>query len=282
MLEYVPDIIKDLNFCYRNTSIDKIQQDLVYVESIGIHNGGPLHRTKRNDRDSFLVVATMKGCGIIEYRGKKYEVPEGKGFFIDCMETHLYYSNKQNWRYMFIHMNGIYVRNLYKHLMGPEFFAFDFADFPGFLKCCYDLPVYVDNPCRNSSLSAISILTDILNHVSRSCLPAKEYFKDIEPAIRYIEDHFHEEISINQLALVCACSQATLSRKFRKAYRISPHQYLKNYRVKVAKNLLSNTDLSIEEIGYECGYNYTSFFIRAFQSSTGYTPLGYRKKAKKL
>lgn len=282
MLEYVPDIIKDLNFCYRNTSIDKIQQDLVYVESIGIHNGGMHHSTKRNDRDSFLVVATMKGCGIIEYRGKKYELPEGRGFFIDCMETHLYYSNKQNWRYMFIHMNGMYVRNLYKHLMGPEFFAFDFVDFPGFLKCCHELPEYVDNPCRNSSLSAISILTEILNHVSRSCLPTKKDINDIEPAISYIESHFREDISIEQLASVCAYSQATLSRKFQKAYSISPHQYLKNYRVKVAKNLLSNTELTIEEIGDECGYNYTSFFIKAFRNSTGFTPLEFRKKMKKL
>lgn len=238
MLEYVLDIIEDLNFCYTNTSIDDIQQDLVYVETMGIHNGGMNHFTKRSDRDSFLVIGTMKGCGIIEYRGEKYELPEGRGFFIDCKETHVYYSNKQNWRYMFLLMNGAYVRNLYKHLMGTEFFTFDFADFNGFLECCYDLPKYVDNPCRNSSLFATLILTEILNNVSRSCLPTKKDLKDIAPAIDYIEQHFHEDVSIEQIASACSCSPATLSRKFRKAYDISPYQYLKNYRIKVAKKCL--------------------------------------------
>lgn len=72
-------------------------------------------------------------------------------------------------------------------------------------------------------------------------------------------------------------SERNLKRRFQLATQISPNQYLQQVRVDKAKKLLLTTDMNIQQIAYEVGYENVSFFIRIFKKVTACTPTQWVK-----
>ncbi len=66
-------------------------------------------------------------------------------------------------------------------------------------------------------------------------------------------------------------------RVFKKSMRETPLNYLIQFRLNESKNLLYNTDLSISEIGFKCGFNSESHFITTFKKNTMLTPSQFRR-----
>ena len=57
----------------------------------------------------------------------------------------------------------------------------------------------------------------------------------------------------------------------------TPHEYLSAVRLRHAKELLTETALSVEEIGFRCGFSSSTAFIRSFRQATSITPASFRK-----
>jgi AraC-like DNA-binding protein len=72
-------------------------------------------------------------------------------------------------------------------------------------------------------------------------------------------------------------SERNLKRCFQLATQISLNQYLQQVRVDKAKKLLLTTDMKIQQIAYEVGYENVSFFIRIFKKVTACTPTQWVK-----
>ncbi len=68
-------------------------------------------------------------------------------------------------------------------------------------------------------------------------------------------------------------------RSFSDIMGYSLREYIQNYRISVAKHLLSSTDMLVTEIVYSVGYNDSSYFSKLFTAYTGCTPSGFRKKS---
>ena len=67
-----------------------------------------------------------------------------------------------------------------------------------------------------------------------------------------------------------------INRIMRNATGTTVHQYLVNYRISIAKNLLSNTSLSIEDIAVRVGYKSAAYFSLSFKKLVGCSPNCYR------
>lgn len=93
----------------------------------------------------------------------------------------------------------------------------------------------------------------------------------------YIEEHYSEKITLEMLANEANISVFYLSHIFRQYTNQTPIEYLNQYRLSTAANLLKTTDDSIMDISFECGYNNVSYFNRAFKSKYNMTPKEYRK-----
>ena len=93
----------------------------------------------------------------------------------------------------------------------------------------------------------------------------------------YIEEHYSEKISLDMLAAQANISVYYLSHIFRQYTNQTPIEYLNQYRLSTAANLLRTTDKSIMDISFECGYNNVSYFNRAFKTKYNMTPKEYRK-----
>lgn len=98
--------------------------------------------------------------------------------------------------------------------------------------------------------------------------------------ISYMEEHFHEPITLKHLADAIPCNPQYLCRFFKELAGVSPIQYLIGYRIERACGLLANTSLPILQIAMDCGFDNVSYFIRKFKEIRGCTPKEFRDKAK--
>lgn len=93
----------------------------------------------------------------------------------------------------------------------------------------------------------------------------------------YIDIHFTEDISRNNLAEIVYLDPDYTARLFKKETGISLLNYIITKRVEMAKNLLSNTELSVNLISDKVGYSNYSYFTKLFKKETGFTPVDYRR-----
>lgn len=100
--------------------------------------------------------------------------------------------------------------------------------------------------------------------------------KDIVKAIRYVHDHHHEKVSVNDLARHVGLSKEYLSSKFKRETGMTVSAYIAKMRIQEAQALLRFTDLSIGEIAAQLAYSSQSYFQTAFKRETGMTPQQYR------
>lgn len=96
-------------------------------------------------------------------------------------------------------------------------------------------------------------------------------------AIRYIENNFTEEISLQILADAVGCSITYLTRTFRQSTGKSVHTFLTEYRLHEAQQLLAH-GATVTESCYSSGFTDCSGFIKIFKKHIGCTPLEYKKK----
>ena len=103
---------------------------------------------------------------------------------------------------------------------------------------------------------------------------------DVNPIVResiaYMLTFPAEEITLASLSKKFGISPTYLSHLFHKSTGIPFKQYLTALRIEHAKRLLEEKDLPIIEVGFECGFNTPSQFIRMFKSTMGTTPSDYR------
>jgi AraC-like DNA-binding protein len=86
-----------------------------------------------------------------------------------------------------------------------------------------------------------------------------------------------EELSLKQIARECRLSASHFARAFTRSTGISPHRWLMQRRVDVAKDLMLSTDTSLVEISLKCGFSDQSHFTRVFAEATGETPGRWRQ-----
>lgn len=104
------------------------------------------------------------------------------------------------------------------------------------------------------------------------------YSKGIGEAIEYIKRHYNEEISLNQLAGLVNLSPNYFSTLFKRELDLNFSEYIINYRIEKAKELLLGTRLLSYEISQRVGFMDGAYFSRTFKKATGLTPNEYRKK----
>lgn len=143
-----------------------------------------------------------------------------------------------------------------------------------------------DSPCFELDVAEelMGIFREL--YVHRNTLPfQKECKKEQKTQIRlgqmldYINEHYREKISLEEVAASAGISPSEAGRCFQKYYGKAPVEYVIEYRLNQARRLLESSDLSVKEIGFECGFYDPSYFSRIYRRHFGVTPGNYRRKA---
>ncbi|MBS6396108.1 MAG: AraC family transcriptional regulator [Clostridiales bacterium] len=129
------------------------------------------------------------------------------------------------------------------------------------------------------------MILDIFPHIPpyRSVLSDKTIRNNerMKQMLKYMQEHFSEELTLDEIAQSASISKSECIRCFKNIVKTTPIQYLKQYRIQRAAELLASTDLKILQIGTVCGFQEMSYFARTFREFQHCTPLQYRLKHKK-
>ncbi len=95
--------------------------------------------------------------------------------------------------------------------------------------------------------------------------------------LEYIHGNYAYDLTMKEIAQHINCSNSVCLRCFHQLLGTTPIQYLKNYRLEKAAQLLRTTTKTAKEIALECGFNDISYFTRSFREKMGCTPGEYRR-----
>jgi AraC-like DNA-binding protein len=96
--------------------------------------------------------------------------------------------------------------------------------------------------------------------------------------LKYIENHYMDKITIEDMANELGLSQSHFMKYFKKTMGTSFIDYLNEYRLTMASRLLISSDSSVLDIASEVGFENLSYFNRIFKRRFCQTPSAYRKE----
>jgi two-component system response regulator YesN len=100
----------------------------------------------------------------------------------------------------------------------------------------------------------------------------------VDEAIRFIEENYQNAVGLQETADALGLSEHYLSRLFHKTTGYSFHNYLTQFRIARALELMGNPRLNITEIYTRCGFRTGSHFAQVFRQYVGETPANYRNR----
>lgn len=126
-------------------------------------------------------------------------------------------------------------------------------------------------------LDGTRIGTATIYHRAQKKMKPFTWYNPIRKSVSFINIHYSENISVEQLARLSHYSIAQFRKLFQRLMRMSPSAYLIHVRVNAAKTLLKTTDRIIADIAAETGFCDHSHFIKTFRAATGQTPNEFRR-----
>lgn len=162
------------------------------------------------------------------------------------------------------------------NLLNEKYDLINSTDDPEIIRIINELIDY--NKKRNSlclqgkALEFIGKFLDLSN--INSYISSSNAIQDI---IDFIQLHFSEEVTVNQLSEKFNYSKSHLCRIFKYNTGTTISNYIKILRVEHGKKLLQETNDGINQISLACGFSDFSYFCRCFKELTGFSPLSFRK-----
>ena len=99
----------------------------------------------------------------------------------------------------------------------------------------------------------------------------------IKVMLAFIHSHYADTISVADIATAASISEREAYRTFQQILGIAPSMYLQRHRISCAARMLTETSLSVTEIGMACGFSSPNYFSMAFREVMGVSPREFRK-----
>tara|TARA_R110000796_G_scaffold35017_2_gene90049 strand:+ start:24728 stop:25690 length:963 start_codon:yes stop_codon:yes gene_type:complete len=144
----------------------------------------------------------------------------------------------------------------------------------------YILEKYTD---RNTAILASKYFAIDIDRESQAAFMMFTGQKDhnddeVKLAQDYIEQHYQEKITVDDMAKMVAVSRRSFERRFKNATDNTVIEYLQRVKIEAAKRSFESTRKNISEVMFDVGYSDTKAFRNVFKKITGLTPVEYRNK----
>lgn len=240
----------------------------------------PSHSFGPAIRPHYLIHYILHGEGSYTVNGKTYSLKAGEGFLIYPGETTIYTADAQDpWEYCWIGFDGYDVRTILQscgltptnHIFTDQSDGLLWNEFLSLIRFSIEK--------RGNELTLLSKLYLCFSYMYiQSPRSSKMLNKThVEKALSYINNNYTYQIKVTDISDNLHIDRTYLYKLFMEFVGTSPQQYLIDYRISVAQKLLTQTNLSVTEISYSCGFRDASAFNKHFKKVTHTTPLLYKK-----
>ena len=268
-----------------NKKNDKIVRFIDYYDTvdISITTCGRQFAEKKIDGpyepDAHVLQYVTSGKGFLELNGKKYPLVKGDLFYLPEGKTCCYYGDPSDlYTYYWIAFQGKYAEHLLKRCNIT-------SDNPVLhvnnKRAEKQFELMFNNMRKNKLPDVLMVLAHLYTLFS---LLLKSTYPDntvgghylIEESIVYMDHHFSEQITVNDVCKHLNCDVSHFIKIFKKNQGVSPKKYLDSLRLIRVKSLLKENKLTIAQAAENVGIPDYSRFYKWFKKETGKTPRQYR------
>lgn len=251
------------------------------IFNCGVEKCEAAHTWGPGIRDHYLIHLVLSGKGTFKMNGEQWELQAGDLFLIKPSQLIVYAADaNEPWEYCWVGFNGACANKLIAHLPFSDVSPVHHAKNGSALKEAI-LNIYnargLEPQDEASMVGYLYLFIAELMKENRESEPhttssASQYVLN---AIKYIQFHYSHDISINDVAKSVGVSRSHLYRVFMSNVGKSPIDYLTEYRINEACNLLRNSTLSIAEVAVSVGFFDQFYFSRVFKKAVGMPPSKY-------
>lgn len=250
-----------------------------YLTGIGVSEP-EYHVLRTNGLESYQFLVTLGGEGIVKINNNIYTQKTGDCFFLSPGVPHEYYPAGSEWKTAWMVFRGNTLSAVMRSLGYPDYLLYESFDEETFLQLFSELYESAQDSLSGGEACSLLIYRIVL-------MMSSNFFENqnvrvskrevIEAAVKFMDENFGNDISLEQLAEVSGVSKQHLCRCFKARMGMRPMEYLARRRLSEAKKLLVNTDRSILDIAGTVGYHGVTYFGMVFRRYEGMTPGEFRK-----
>lgn len=258
----------------------------------GYEQCDPGHSFGPAARNHYLFHYVISGTGTlmaddVKNETQTYSIKSGQGFMIFPGQITTYIADQNlPWEYVWIEFDGLRVKEALNLTELSKNHPVYHSKSKDFREQMMNEMLYISRHAKESPFHLIGhlyLFFDCLIQSTKSerltqSSKMSDYY--IKEAINYIEQNFQNNITIEDIAAVCGINRSYFGKIFRNSIGRSPQEFLMNYRMVKATELLKLTSLSIAEIGSAVGYKNQLHFSRAFKNIYGISPREWRNQHK--
>lgn len=263
----------------------KLKPKLIYSGILSQQKGWKDNTHSHNFAEILFV---MKGKGQVFYDNDVREITSGDIIVYNAGLPHREQSSDSDpLELLFIGLDKVEITDLpYNHLI-PSNYSTIYAtgDMEDIFRMYFTIIVdemagkdkfYIEI-AKNAAITLVMYLYRLINRFDdvSNVLEARAVIDDV---LNYIDTHFLEPITLDDIASACHISKSYLSHMFSDIKKQTVTQYILDKRLEKSRHQLEKTNLTVEEIALSSGFNNASYFSRVFKEYYNMTPLSYRKK----
>lgn len=260
-----------------HTSSRFAKKALFCLSNAGTYFCSNLYETKRKRYDEYLFMYIKRGKIEVQYENQTFIAPENTFIFLDCHKPHVYRALEYS-SFEWVHFSGNASKSYFELLFRKSGCVYSLHanwEIPDSMSRILTMMEHNDVDEHAASIIIHNILYELKKISTRADYSLEEAI--VKSAVSYIKSHYREKINLRDIAGCVKLSPYYFSRVFKKNINCSPYQYLIMYRINNAKKLLYNTNLSIKEIAFSCGFNSVSHFVTTFKKHSNLTPNKFRE-----
>jgi len=236
-------------------------------------------------RDHYLIHYIHSGKGIFQTGGTTYQLKAGNGFLICPDIVTFYQADKYDpWHYSWVGFHGLKAdAYLQEAGLTAEHPIFEYTEDDSIENCFYEMAeaYYLKRGGSVKRMAYLYLFLYKLIQTNKQDLyyNSKESRHDayINEALQFIELNYSRKITIDMLSNYVGLNRSYLNSIFKEALGKTLQQYLMEFRVRKACELLENSSLRIGDISRSVGYSDQLLFSKVFKRLQGATPSEYRK-----
>ena len=225
------------------------------------------------------ILYCTKGSGTLLFDGKKIQILPYNAIFMPANHPHEYYPNEDIWDIRWVVSAGYAEEGIFRHfgLTNPTVFELKEINTLEHIFRKMHEAIKSDNVFGNYKASGY--LYDFLIEFYR-IISAKEKSgapnRALMKALDYINCNYASSVSMDDLCAVSGVSKQYLCLLFKNTLGSRPMEYIAKRRIQAAKELLTGTDKTVEEIALETGFCTASYFCKLFKRYEGITPTRFK------
>ena len=238
-------------------------------------------------RLDYQLLYVASGKAHFFFGGEEHIVSAGHMvLYLPKQEQHYEYYAKDKPEVYWVHFTGGQVRNILKRFQIPINGNVFYSGAPSVYQAPFKEMIHELQSCRVGYEELLEMyLRQLFMMIQRTRMEQKPTVntfiqEEMEHAMRYFQEHYNEQIVIEDYAQTRGMSVSWFLRNFRQTTNTSPMQYVLNLRINNAVSLLESTDYNVTEIGAIVGYDNPLYFSRIFKKQKGVSPSDYRKLIK--